>query len=62
MSLDIKDLKKKSSSLKKNKTSDEPVISSKYQEEIDNIRQKTHKKGNRIKIGNFRGFSKRYGL
>lgn len=62
MSLDIKDLKKKSSSLKKNTAPDEPVISSEYQEEIDNIRQKTHRKGKRIRIGNVRDFSKRYGL
>ncbi|CEA14189.1 MULTISPECIES: hypothetical protein [Methanobacterium] len=62
MSSDIGDLKKKSSSLKKNKRSEEPSISPEYQKEVEKIRIDTHKKGKRIKIGTIRDFSKRYGL
>ena len=62
MSSDIKDLKKKSSSLKKNHASEEACISPEYQEELEKIRIKTHKKGRGIKIGTIRDFSKRYGL
>lgn len=44
MSSDIGDLKKKSSSLKKNKRSEEPSISPEYQKEVEKIRIDTHKK------------------